>query len=418
MDNAFKTIMDAIIDMLKKDGLLKGITEYADMPIKLTHAFLNAVANENGIENREFTGILLSQSNSPLWGDIAKFYLNGVSLIKEEIKNEVNGCDDFPARLESLARFLKDGPHSPSDPNTVEKLWSLFFPEGCGILSDRSSAEHALRDKRKVKITDLNPDPVTDPAREILFTSNVLITLPPDKVSIKELNLSIPLKDHITNIMKEEQLYWYDHPMEMGADSEKSEFIYGLKGFDEAIHFERKRGNISCSTRPLMVMSVSATHRGLHHIAKPYLEEVLKDTSCPLNFDLCLFTEKDTQDIVSDILMPAAEEFLNRDGAELMLIFGVDGEYGRHYSFLKAVALFWNILIDEKIKATFKIDLDQFFPQNELVKETGKSAFDHLKTNLWGATGIDSKGKPVELDMIAGALVNNHDIIRDSLPLM
>jgi hypothetical protein len=91
-------------------------------------------------------------------------------------------------------------------------------------------------------------------------------------------------------------------------------------------------------------------------------------------------------------------------------IFGVDGEYGRHYSLLKAIALFWNILIDERVKATFKIDLDQVFPQNELVHETGKSAFEHFKTGLWGAKGIDSKGAPVELGMLAGALVNDDDI--------
>jgi hypothetical protein len=60
--------------------------------------------------------------------------------------------------------------------------------------------------------------------------------------------------------------------------------------------------------------------------------------------------------------------------------------------------------------ATFKIDLDQVFPQKELVEQTGASAFEHFSTPLWGARGLDTRGKPVELGMIAGALVNQKDI--------
>ncbi len=412
MDNGFKTAMDAIIDILKKEGFIKGISGDADMPLKLTSAFLTAITNENSMESREATAILSSESDSPLWRDIAKFYLNGVSLIKEEIEKTVNESNDFLARLCSLSRFLSEGQCSISEQDTVEKLWSIFFPEGCGILSDKSGYEQALREKRGVNITSLNPDPVTDPASEILFTSNVLITLPPEGMEIKMLNLSDPVKECLTHIINEEQMYWYDHPMGTGAPREKSEFLYGLKGFDEAIRFERKRGNVSYGSNPVMLMSVSVTHRGLHEIALPYLEALLKDTNCPDNFDLCLFTEKDAQDLARDVLVPAAEGLLNRDGSDLMLIFGVDGEYGRHYSFLKAMALFWNVLIDKRIKATFKMDLDQRFPQDELVHETGKSAFEHLKSPLWGATGIDSQGAPVELGMIAGALVNKDDIIK------
>lgn len=63
-----------------------------------------------------------------------------------------------------------------------------------------------------------------------------------------------------------------------------------------------------------------------------------------------------------------------------------------------------------EIKATFKIDLDQVFPQTELIEQTGASAFEYFQTLLWGASGQDSKGKPIEMGMIAGALVNQRDI--------
>jgi hypothetical protein len=60
--------------------------------------------------------------------------------------------------------------------------------------------------------------------------------------------------------------------------------------------------------------------------------------------------------------------------------------------------------MDPEIIATFKIDLDQVFPQEELVEQSKASAFEHFKTALWGACGVDSEGHPIELGMIAGAL--------------
>jgi hypothetical protein len=88
--------------------------------------------------------------------------------------------------------------------------------------------------------------------------------------------LSNPVKEHLADIMKEKQLYWYDHPMEMGVCSENSEFLYGLKGFDEALRFERERGNAAFKARPVMLMSVSVTHKGLQDISASYLEGSLK----------------------------------------------------------------------------------------------------------------------------------------------
>jgi hypothetical protein len=58
---------------------------------------------------------------------------------------------------------------------------------------------------------------------------------------------------------------------------------------------------------------------------------------------------------------------------------------------------------DPELKATFKIDLDQVFPQTELIEQTGASAFEHFQTPLWGATGLDAEGQPIELGMIARA---------------
>jgi hypothetical protein len=101
-----------------------------------------------------------------------------------------------------------------------------------------------------------------------------------------------------------------------------------------------------------------------------------------------------------------------RDVEPLRRVFGVDGEYGRHYSFLKALSVLWHVLVDQRIRATFKIDLDQVFPQEQLVAEGGGSAFEHFQSPLWGSCGRDATGDEVELGMLAGALVNEKDIAR------
>jgi len=211
--------------------------------------------------------------------------------------------------------------------------------------------------------------------------------------------------------MSEPQVFTYDHPIRLGIDPEKTEVLYGLRGLETAFEFERDRGTMSCDAKPICVLSVSVTHRGIRNIAKRYLEELFVHSQSLKNINVYVFTETDTQRIVNEILAPAAMHYLRHTNAkELLSVFGVDGEYGRHYSFLKAVAAFLSIFIHPKIKATFKIDLDQVFPEKELVKQTGNSALEHLKTPLWGAHCIDSHGQPLELGMIAGSLVNQQDI--------
>jgi hypothetical protein len=129
------------------------------------------------------------------------------------------------------------------------------------------------------------------------------------------------------------------------------------------------------------------------------------------NLRIYIFTEDDVRVLLRTILKPIADRhFPEADFTALEEVLGVDGEYGRHYSFLKAIAAFWQVFVDSNAKATFKIDLDQVFPQGELKRETGKTALEHFKTPLWGAIARDTKGRQAELGMLAGALVNKNDI--------
>ncbi len=373
-------------------------------------AFLIALAGNMHPASERARRFLARMADSSEWGGVVRFYMNGISLVRREVEGVCKDDPDYADRLNALSEWMSHRESMKDAEETTEKIWSLFFPEANGIRANRQEQVGALRTKRAVTITAPNTHPITDPARQILFTSNALLTIPPASKPPHELPLSDRLKERLLDIGREPQLYWYDHPIQVGVETEQHEVLYGLRGLATAIDFERNRGNISRDAKPVCVLSASVTHQGLQDIAREVLEEEFVRSPGLKNIDVYVFTEADTERIIDQILAPAAAHYLLReDSKDLLSMFGVDGEYGRHYSFLKAIAPFWNILIHPEIKATFKIDLDQIFPQEELVEQTGASAFEHFKTPLWGAQGMDSNGQPLELGMIAGALVNERD---------
>jgi len=306
-----------------------------------------------------------------------------------------------------------------SDLILARTLWAVFFPEALYLSVDPEEQISLLRKKRIVHIEKTVLDPVVSPAEEILFTSNVLLSPPvsdtPGNDDGKDPG-DVSWSEEIQRVVvgaatagQEKQLYWYDHPIPIGTALENDEAVYGLAALSDAMEFEKVRGNTESDVRLKVLLSVSVTHAGLHEWALPWLRAQIKQAegSSLKNLDVFAFTEDDTEKIV-DLLTPWLEH--PDEAAALKAAFGVDGEYGRHYSFLKALPALWSVLAEPGIKATFKIDLDQVFPQKELVAETGKSAFEHFSSPLWGASGTDSDGRDIELGMIAGALVNEKDI--------
>ena len=379
----------------------------------LNAAFLVLLAGDTHPASERAKRLLARMTSSSDWAEVANFYMKGIELVHWEIESVCKHQPTFRDRLRALSSWMSDKEHMKRTGETTEKLWSVFFPEAKGIRENKQERINALRAKRTVTITHLDTAPITDPARQILFTSNALLTIPSALKSLDELPFSDYLKAKLRDAMREPQLYWYDHPIQVGVQPEKNELLHGLRGLEEAFDFERERGNVSGDTRPICALSASVTHRGLQQIAKRYLEEELLRSAWLKKLDVYVFTESDTRRIVEGILTPAAVHYLHcHDAKEHLRVFGVEGEYGRHYSFLKAIAPFWSIFIQPEIRATFKIDLDQVFPQKELVQQAGASALEHLKTPLWGAHGLDSNGQPVELGMIAGALVDEQDIAR------
>jgi len=344
--------------------------------------------------------------------DYAEFYNHGIELIAPELERRYASNGQFREAFDSLSAWISNPAGELDRDSLPDRIWRVFFPEGVSLLQSRSQNIESLREKRGIKIRALNPFPIQDPAREILFSSNLLLTLPSPSVQISELDLPQRLKNRLEVISQEPQSFWYDHPVQIGADALQNEALYGLRGLDDAIEFEKRRGTVDGEAVISCVLSVSVTHTGLQKVAKSYLRDTLKNAKDIRHLNIYAFDESDAFRLVDEVIVPAADYYLDLDARVVQEVFGVDGEYGRHYSFLKAISALWQVFVDPAIRATFKIDLDQVFPQEKLVQETGLSALEHFKTPLWGAKGEDQEENPVLLGMIAGALVNQKDIDR------
>jgi hypothetical protein len=340
--------------------------------------------------------------------DVADFWADGLERLQSEVDRVSAAGGPTAARL-AAALDLLDASTSPEQID--EALWTAFFPQAVGIRGHEDARIAELRSARTVTITSPVMNPIRDPGREVLFTSNVLLTVPAEGTDLARLPYPQPLCEAIAQAAAEPQHHWFDHPIQIGVEPAANELLYGLRQLDAAIDAEEGAGRITC------LLSVSVTHDGLAPIARQYVEAELAREGELRHIDLVVVTEDETRRLVEEVIVPALATRLGHEAARtaaagLRDVVGVDGKYGRHYSFLKAVAALWHVAVDAVVRATFKIDLDQVFPQADLLAETGRTMFGHLTTPLWGATARDADGRELELGMLAGALVNERDVRR------
>ncbi len=407
----FEQIIQALLNHTenkKADGDTNSLSNETKDLTGINRAFLLALSGDPKAEHHLSLMTFRGQDTN----SVLEFYRRGLQLIRQEIEESFALVPEFLDQVRTISQRISEKTDM-SDEDFAEQTWALFFPEGAYLRESIPSSIENLKKKRIVTTITPNPNPINSPAKEILFTSNILLTIPTAKNNLNSSCYNKSMVDILDKATNEEQLYWYDHPIPIGIEPEKNEVLYGMKGLNDAVAYEKKNKNLNADETITCVLSASVTHERLHEIAKPYIEEEFQKSGSLENIDLYIFTETETQRLINDVLVPAATHFLGigeEKCTNLLKILGVDGMYGRHYSFLKAINALWLTFIDPIKRATFKIDLDQIFPQDDLVRETGKSAFEHLCSPLWGADGVDHQGHPVHLGMIAGALVNEKDI--------
>lgn len=371
-------------------------------------AFLVALCGPGHPLHRRASAVLDQPRDGPE-REVAAFLRHALVLVRDEIRDRAAADLVVAARLTETERRLSVPGLDPGE--TAEASWGLFFPEGVGIVGHEAARETELRARRRIRVEEPDPAPIVDAARELLFTSNVLLTIPSSSRSIASLPYPAGVLHGLMAASAEPQRQWFDHPVQVGVEPEANEIVRGLRGLDEALAFEDGRrqagspvGRVPC------VLSVTVTHDGLRQVARHYVEAELERAGGLRHLAVHVVTEADTRRLVDEVLAPCVGS--NAALGLLRRVVGVDGAYGRHYSFLKAIAAFWQVGVDPQIKGTFKIDLDQVFPQAELVAETGRSALEHLSNPSWGTSGEDATGRPVELGLLAGAPVNEGDIGR------
>lgn len=377
-----------------------------DVARRLTGAFLVTLSEHSDAD--EARAVLVDVEGDD-WAQVAHFYRRALDTMPAEIDRRRDDDAAFATALDDLTATL-DAPDVDLAPvDLAEQLWSVVFPEGIGILGAADEREQQLRQRRTVTITDPPAQTIDDAATQVLFTANALLTTPLGSRDPEHTDVDTVVARAARVAADEQQRYHYDHPIPVGIEPEANEILYGLTELDKAIAFEKRRGTVGDDNRLPCVLSVSVTHHGLRAVARDYVADVIDRTGGLSNLDVHVFGERETDQLVEHVLAPAARQLLERDNTDLLDVVGVDGRYGRHYSFLKAIAPLWHVLVDDRVRATFKIDLDQVFPQEVLVDKTGRSALEHLAAPLWGARGTGVSDE-VELGMLAGALVNERDI--------
>ena len=281
-------------------------------------------------------------------------------------------------------------------------IWDILCPEVLEAFNRPEETKDKILHKRKLTNLKESKNSLKNPTKEILFLSNVLITTPFDYLSS---NIPVEIKDELQKFKNVKQSFWYDHPIPLDATINENEIIYGLKNLDEAMAFEAKRNNIKTPDKIKLILSVSVTHNGLEKIALEYVKLIIKKSLNLKFIEVYLFDEDICNKIYSAIF-PKNDNFNS--------VLGVNGNYGRHYTFLKYILLIWNKVINTDFRYSFKIDLDQVFDQKILLKSTGSSILEIFKNQkFWGGTATDFDGRRVDLGMLAGALVNKNDISKD-----
>jgi len=304
-DSTSFTIFDAVHEF-EKDSPKGPIDEYG-IAQKLNAAFFILLMGSDHPCYEAAESFLNNLKDDPQWKDIASFYLSGRDAVESEINARCQDDPEFAESLKQLSEYVSNPENEArkeSKAKMAEMIHSVFFPEATGIRNKKQERIEELRNKRTITITELNDNPIKNPAKEILFTSNVLLTIPSESTPIKDLPYSDALKEELKQTAKEPQLFWFDHPIQIGVESDKNEILYGLRGLDQSVEFERDRGRIDSSERLTVVLSVSVTHKGLQKIAGQYLKEELVRTGGLKHIDVFLFTEKDTRQIISDVLVP------------------------------------------------------------------------------------------------------------------
>ncbi len=299
--------------------------------------------------------------------------------------------------VEFLRRLEACNPSTWQNLTSKENIWDEFCVNAYSASSDPKRMFDEIRRRRVLRNICPAKKSLRDPATELLLTSNILVSPPIDPESIE---VPEQFRKASREFFNRQQDHWYDHPIPIDAADEENEIIYGLRNLDAAIAIEHSRGSLGSKPKIDLVLSLSVTHYGMEVLAYRYVEYIIRTKLNLQHLNIFLFDENLTANLIKT---------LSPGNRHLQDVFGVNGAYGRHYNFLKAILVIWNRVFRPAARYTFKIDLDQVFDQSFLIRKFSKTALQLLCNKNWGGSAVDWKGRDVELGLISGGLINEAD---------
>ena len=124
-----------------------------------------------------------------IWANTANFYLNTLEELLKEFEQLASTDKDFNQAVFQLLNAIESS-DSISQDEWRELIWQVFFPDGCNPLQAPEYAIEKLTQDREVTIKQ-QASGITSPAKQILLTSNALITVPLQETDINSLDYSI-----------------------------------------------------------------------------------------------------------------------------------------------------------------------------------------------------------------------------------
>ena len=254
-------------------------------------------------------------------------FIQAIQLLKE------NSTHPVVQLTQQCLPIIEDELTGRTIPNSTHPLWTLFCPEAIECEKNPQQVREKIKTVRTVRQIKKSHSAIYNVANELLLTSNVLLSIPLEGDDTSHIKLDDSFHEVLKNAQEEEQEYWYDHPIPVGISAQENEILYGLKHLDKALSVEVERGNMSVEQKLTVALSCSVTHPSLAKIAKQYVEYEIRSHLPLKHIQVIVFSEQECQTILASAFPQAS--------TDLKGVFGVNGAYGRHYTFLKAIAPLW-----------------------------------------------------------------------------
>jgi len=247
----------------------------------------------------------------------------------------------------------------------------------------------------KWKLKEVVPENKLIQPENVAIQLNALYTIPE----------KIPqgYSENIKKMMKKlngnfgEKISDYDHPVPLFVDEKRHELIKCLRELDSDIEFEKSKSIFREKFKLCVIVSISVTYKKLEKVTSAWVKEMIK--RCRFKNLRCLVIGEEEINLIKDKLLKRQ-----------ISVFSVSGKYAKHFNALKYIQL----LLEKgyNIKAGFKLDTDEGIRSEDLFNATGKTWFQTMCHNLWGANAVDYKGKSIKLGINIGEYINNTDITK------